>query len=149
MSYLGTKDSEVIVQALKSVPEGISSGELCAERYAVTNFLLAIFTQKVQSEGLTAERLTVPVIKIVKTIERESMFHGLLQPLELSSWNSIDFMTDSTSEKDRNVAAFLQAFMHWTYHRTNGELLLVVKKVGGAVIGFLSISAMIGESAHG
>lgn len=125
----GTKNPQATVQALKPISGDISSGELRAERYAVTDFLLAIFTQKVQSKGLTAEHLTVPAIKMVQTIEREPAFHGILQPLELDSWNVIDFTMDSMCEKDRSISEFLQAFMHWTYHRTNGELVLVVKKV--------------------
>lgn len=134
------------MQALKSISGDISSGELRAERYAVTDFLLAIFTQKVQSKGLTAEHLTVPAIKMVQTIEREPAFHGMLQPLELDSWNVIDFTMDSMCEKDRSISEFLQAFMHWTYHRTNGELVLVVKKVSGADLGILVVSLRVAVS---
>ena len=118
------------VQSLKPVAGECGQCEIQAQQYAVTNFLLAIFSQKVRSAGLKAQQLTVPTIKMVHLPDREPCLQGIMQPLELDEGEIIDFTTKSPHDKEREVAQFLESFMHWSHNRTNGELMLIVDKVG-------------------
>lgn len=124
----GVKGLPPAVQSLRSVATELRTCEMRAEQYAVTNYLLAIFTQKVRSAGLKAEQLTVPTMKVVNMLDQESSLHGILQPMELDTGIHVKFTTQSLNDKEREVALFLQSFMHWTHDRTNGELMLIVDK---------------------
>ncbi|CAD7699695.1 unnamed protein product [Ostreobium quekettii] len=124
----GEKDAPPAVQAFKSFAGALSVCEHKAELYATASFLMSSFQQKVLTTGLKAEQVTVPAVQMVNMIERDSPFHGVLVPLELEEKEPLCFSADSSSEREREAAAFLEAFTHWTHHRTNGELMVVANK---------------------
>lgn len=127
-SDAGVKGLPPVVQAFKPLPCDIGTCESYAERYAVTSFLLTIFSQRVRAEGLDTENLTVPNIKVATILDRSPPLQGVLEAVELDNGEAIDFDKDTFGEKDRKMVAFIQTFMHWTYHRTHGELMVIVRK---------------------